>query len=172
MDTASWRPQQTPRLGVFGTCRQHERTPPAITCMSLFHWDHVTVCHEFISNPRTVFPDAEIMSDFASSALSLLLHIMWTVPPGHNQIKLYLVSEWGLWWENNSAALHTFLGYSYGCCFAYSTVSSSNHERSTHNRHVKVLGLKVFRCGLKSLPKSTKNINQWLWQNKETAKNV
>lgn len=150
MDTSSWRPRQTPRLGVFGTCRQYEHTPPAITCMSLFHWYHVWL--EFISNPPTVFSDTEIISDFASSALFLSLHIMWTVPPGHTKIKLYLVSEWSLWWEDSSVALYTFLGYSYGCRFANSTVSSSNHERSTHNRHIKVLGLKGFRSGLKSLP--------------------
>lgn len=59
--------------------------------------------------------------------------------------------------------INTFLGYSHGCGSADSTVGPGDHERPSHDGHAQVLGLKVFRCRLISVPKGkqeTKPLNR------------
>lgn len=59
----------------------------------------------------------------------------------------------------------TFLGYSHGCRLANPTVGSGDHKRPSHDGHIQVLGLEVFKCCLISPPKGT-------WKNTLIITNV
>lgn len=53
--------------------------------------------------------------------------------------------------EHTSPAF-TSLGYGHGRRSANPTVGSGDHKRPSHNGHIQVFGLEVFRCRLVSLP--------------------
>lgn len=160
MDTASWKPQQTPRLYVSQTCPQYGCIPPRITRLFIILSHKTKGFHTlfffsqfvfFKANTLTVFPDTLTISALASSALSLFLQTMWTLPPG-NKTSAFIFYLCEVCNREHTCPVSTFLGYSHGSCSANSTVGSGDHKRPSHNRHIQILRLKVFTCCFVSLP--------------------
>ena len=101
----------------------------------------------------TVFPDSVTMTFLASSARSLFLHTMWTVPPGNTHTHTHVQeAPQSAMCAGGARPQPTFVCHSHGGRSADATVGSSDHEGPSHHRHVQVLSIEAFRCRFISLP--------------------